>query len=38
MVEPAERLDFIVTLTKSKIMNKKNAFTAEAIKSRNMVM
>lgn len=29
-------LDFIVTLTKSKVMNKKNAFTVVAIKSRNM--
>ena len=38
MVEPTRRRDFIVTLTKSKVMNKKNAFTAEVTKSRNMVM
>lgn len=36
MVAQVLKLDFIVTLTKSKVMNKKNAFTVVAIKSRNM--
>jgi hypothetical protein len=38
MVEPTQKRDFIVTLTKSKVMNKKNAFTVGATKSRNMDM
>ena len=37
MVEPTQKRDFIVTLTKSKVMNKKNAFVG-ATKSRNMDM
>ena len=38
MVEPTQKRDFIVTLTKSKVMNKKNAFTVGATKSRIMDM
>jgi len=36
MVVQVLKPDFVVTLTKSKVMNKKNAFTVVAIKSRNM--
>ena len=38
MVEHAGKLDFIIILTKSKVMNKKNAFIVAAAKSRNMGM
>lgn len=38
MVEPMRKRDFVVILTKSKVMNKKNAFTVEVTKSRNMAM
>lgn len=38
MVELLKKFEFVVTLTKSKVMNKKNAFTVEATKSRNMGM
>lgn len=38
MVKLTGKADFIVTLTKSKVMNKKNAYTVEATKSRSMDM
>ena len=38
MVELTRKADFIVILIKSKVMNKKNAFTAEVTKSKNMAM
>jgi hypothetical protein len=38
MVKITKKRELIVTLTKSKVMNKKNAFTVGATKSKNMVM